>query len=96
MGSNPTRWLYYLQSYYLHFFPVILSLRDGTEFHIRSGDYQSVANPEILSTMAGEIFEIYMYEKARNALKLPTMVGEIFETYMYEMARNAFKLSTMV
>ena len=64
---------YYLQAYYLQFVPVILSLRDGTEFYVRSGDHQSVANLEILSTMAGENFEIYMYEMARNAFKLSTL-----------------------
>ena len=53
-----------------------------TLFYVRSGDHQSVPNPEILSTMVGENFEIHMYEMARNIFKLSTMVEENFEIYI--------------
>ena len=45
--------------------------------------YEMAINTFKLSTMVGEIFEMYMYEMARNAFKLSTMVGEIIEIYMY-------------
>ena len=35
-----------------------------------------------LSTMVGEIFEIYLSEMAKNALKLSTTVGENFKIYL--------------
>ena len=45
--------------------------------------------PYSYDTMVGEMFEIYCYEIAKNALQLSTMVGENVEIYCYEMAKNA-------
>ena len=39
-------------------------------------------NAHRLTTMVGEIFEIYLYQIAKNALKLSTMVGENFKIYL--------------
>ena len=46
--------------------------------------------------MAGENFEFYLAQMAKNAFKLSTMAGENFEFYLAQMAKNAFKLSTMI
>ena len=43
-----------------------------------------------LSTMVGQIFEIYLSQTAKNVFKLSTMVGEHFEIYLSQMDKNAF------
>ena len=43
-----------------------------------------------------KIFEIYLFQIAKNSLKLSTMVGENFEIYLSQIAKNALKISTMV
>ena len=49
-----------------------------------------------LSTIVGEIFEIYTFKMTRIDFKLSTVVGENFEIYTVKMNRIDFKLSTMV
>ena len=43
-----------------------------------------------LSTMVGEIFEIYLHQMTKNALKLYTMVGENFEVYLLKLLKMYF------
>ena len=40
-----------------------------------------------LSTMVGEMFEIYLYNEIENAFKLSTMVGQNFEIHLSQMAK---------
>ena len=41
-----------------------------------------------LSSMVGEIFEIYWFQVAKNAFKLSTMIGENFEIYSTQVAKE--------
>ena len=45
--------------------------------------------------MAGENFEFYLAQMAKNAFKLSTMVGENFVNYMSRMAKIGLEFSNI-
>ena len=49
---------------------------------------QMARNTLKLSTMVGEIFEIYLSQMAKSTRKLSTMVGEMFKIYFSQMAKS--------